>query len=87
MLADANRRLDLYGNELLALAQQAVDISKTSYESGQTGILEVIDSERSLLELQLLYWRAAADAYQNRIIIQTIANQPLLGSLKITSEK
>jgi len=71
VLKDANRRLELYGEELLSLAEQAVENSRTSYEGGRTGILEVIDSERSLLDLQLLYWRAAADAWQQRIIIQT----------------
>lgn len=77
LLDDANRRLRLYGDELLALAEQAVENSRTSYEGGRTGILEVIDSERSLLELQLLYWRAAADAWQHRVIIQTLANRPI----------
>jgi len=72
-LKDANRRLELYGEELLGLAEQAVENSRTSYEGGRTGILEVIDSERSLLDLQLLYWRAAADARQERITIQTLA--------------
>lgn len=73
VLQDANRRLQLYGEELLGLAEQAVENSRTSYEGGRTGILEVIDSERSLLDLQLLYWRAASDAWQQRIIIQTLA--------------
>lgn len=77
LLDDANRRLLLYGEELLALAEQAVENSRTSYEGGRTGILEVIDSERSLLELQLLYWRAAADAWQHRVTIQTLANRPI----------
>jgi outer membrane protein TolC len=86
-LRDADRRLKLFGEELLGLAQQAVDISKTSYESGRSGILEVIDSERSLLELQLLYWRAAADAWQSIIVIQTLANRPVLGIFKATTEK
>jgi outer membrane protein TolC len=82
-LEDANRRLRLYGDELLGLAEQAVENSRTSYESGRTGILEVIDSERSLLELQLLYWRAAADAWKQRVVIQALANRPILGILKI----
>jgi outer membrane protein TolC len=86
-LRDADRRLALFGDELLGLAQQAVDISKTSYESGRTGILEVIDSERSLLELQLLYWRAAADAWQIIVTIQTLANRPILGTFTATTEK
>jgi len=85
-LQDAHRRLQLYGEELLNLAEQAVANSRTSYEAGSTGILEVIDSERSLLDLQLLYWRAAADAWQQRIIIQTLANQPILGTFNATQE-
>lgn len=75
LLDDANRRLQLYGDDLLELAEQAVENSLTSYESGRSSILEVIDSERSLLDLQLLFWRAAADAWKQKIIIQTLANQ------------
>lgn len=78
ILDDANRRLKLYGDELLGLAEQAVENTRSSYESGRAGILEVIDSERSLLDLQLLYWRAASDAWQQRIVIQTLANLPIL---------
>lgn len=81
LLEDAHRRLQLYGKELLGLAEQAAENSRTGYESGRNGILEVIDSERSLLELQLLSWRAAADAWQQRITIQTLANQPILGDV------
>ncbi len=75
-LADAHRRMNLFGNELLGLAEQAVGNSRTSYQSGRTGLLEVIDSERSLLDLQLMYWRAAADAHIHRITIQTLTTQP-----------
>lgn len=74
-LKDAHRRLELYGGELLELAEQALENSRGSYESNRTGILEVIDSERSLLDLQLLYQRAAADAWQERIAIQTLTGQ------------
>ena len=84
LLRDANRRLHLYGEELLGLAEQAVENSRSSYENGRTGILEVIDSERSLLDLQLLYWRAASDAWQQRVILQTLANQPILGTFEAT---
>ena len=83
-LTDANRRLELYGNELLSLAKQAAENSRNSYEADQTGILEVIDSERSLLDLQLIYWRAASDAWQQRIIIQTLADLPIQGIFDAT---
>lgn len=87
LLSDANRRLGLYGDELIDLASQAVENSRSSYRSGRAGILEVIDSERSLLELQLLYWRAAADSWQQRVTLQTLANQPILGTFHATEEK
>ncbi|MCB1124150.1 MAG: TolC family protein [Verrucomicrobiae bacterium] len=83
-LDDANRRHTLYGDQLLTLAEQAVENSQSSYEGGRTGILEVIDSERSLLELQLLHRRAEADALQQRITIQALANQPLNGTFNPT---
>lgn len=78
-LQDAQRRLDLYDDELLDLARQAVENSRVSYEGGQTGLLEVIDSERSLLELQLQYRRAASDAWRQRLILQTLTDVPLQG--------
>ncbi|MGZ0708799.1 TolC family protein [Coraliomargarita sp. W4R53] len=86
LLNDANRRLKLYGDELLGLAEQAAENTRSSYQNGRTGILEVIDSERSLLDLQLLYWRAASDAWQQRISIQTLANQPILGNFHATQD-
>jgi len=71
-LRDANRRLVLYGEDLLGLAEQAVENSRTSYKAGIIDILEVIDSERSLLDLNLLYWRAAADARIQAIRLKTL---------------
>jgi outer membrane protein, heavy metal efflux system len=78
-LEDAQRRVRLYGEELLPLARKAVKISRTSYQNGRAGILEVIDSERTSLDLELLRWRAAADALQQRAVIQSIVNQPFSG--------
>ncbi len=85
-LDDAHRRLKLYGDELLGLARQALDKSRSAYENGGTILLEVIDSERSLLELELQHWRAAADAWQQRITVQSLINQPLLGSFAAPSD-
>jgi outer membrane protein TolC len=69
---DAHRRMELYGSELLGLAEQAVEISRVAYQGNRTGILEVIDSERTLLELHLRYWLAAADAHVHRITLETL---------------
>lgn len=76
-LRDAQRRVILYHDELLPLAQQALDITRSSYEGGRATLLEMIDSERSLLDLELQVWRAQADAAQQRLVLQTLANRPL----------
>lgn len=74
---DAHRRVFLYHDELLPLAKQALEITRSSYEGGRASLLEMIDSERSLLDLELQLWRAHADAAQQRIVLQTLANRPL----------
>lgn len=76
-LRDAQRRVVLYHDELLPLAQQALDITRSSYEGGRASLLEIIDSERSLLDLDLQLWRAHTDAAKQRIVLQTLANRPL----------
>lgn len=76
-LGDAVRRVRLYENALLPLARQAVENTITGYQGGNATLLDLIDSQRSQLGLQLDHWRARADAAQQRIILQTLANQPL----------
>jgi outer membrane protein TolC len=61
---DSARRMQRYEMTLIPLAEQALDNSRAAYESDQLSALEMIDSERSLLELKLNYWRAAANARQ-----------------------
>ncbi|MBK8269339.1 MAG: TolC family protein [Planctomycetes bacterium] len=40
----------LYQNEVLPQAQETLDLSQSTYQAGQTTILNVIDAQRSLLE-------------------------------------
>jgi outer membrane protein TolC len=77
VLRDAKRRIELYEDELLPLARQALENTTAAYESASVSLLELIDSERSLLELDLSLWRAHADAAQQKIVLQTLANQPI----------
>jgi outer membrane protein TolC len=79
-LADARRRIGLYEDELLPLARQAVDNTLGAYQADRATLLELIDSERSQLDLELLLWRARADAAQQQIVLQTLTNQPLAGA-------
>jgi cobalt-zinc-cadmium efflux system outer membrane protein len=84
---DARRRLGLYGDELLGLARQAMANSRAGYEGDRVGILEVIDSERSLLDLQLRYWRAVADAWQERVRLESLTDRPILGTYHVRDDQ
>ncbi len=50
--------------QLIPLAEQALENSRSAYESDQLSVLELIDSERALLELNLNYARAVANVAQ-----------------------
>jgi outer membrane protein TolC len=61
---DSFRRTQRYQETLIPLAEQALGNSRSAYESGQLSVLELIDSERALLELKLNYARAVANVIQ-----------------------
>ena len=78
-LQEAARTARLYEDELLKLANQSVEISRTRYESGEGTLLAWIDSERSLLELELNYWEAISNIAKHHLSLQVIINQPIAG--------
>jgi outer membrane protein, heavy metal efflux system len=61
---DAQRRVDLYRDILLPRAAEAMDLSLAAYRNGTATALDLIDSERTLLEFELAYWRANLDQWQ-----------------------
>jgi outer membrane protein TolC len=61
---DNRQRMQRYEQQLIPLAEQALENSRSAYESGQLSVLELIDSERALLELNLNYARAVANVAQ-----------------------
>jgi outer membrane protein TolC len=62
--ADRSQRVQRYQERLIPIAEQALENSRTAYESGQLSVLELIDSERALLEMHLNYARAMAKVTQ-----------------------
>ena len=62
--ADNRKRMQRYEEQLIPLAEQALENSRSAYESDQLSVLELIDSERALLELNLNYARAVANVAQ-----------------------
>lgn len=70
--ADNRHRMQRYEQQLIPLAEQALENSRSAYESDQLSVLELIDSERALLELNLNYARAVANVTQADAVINAL---------------
>lgn len=86
-LQDAVRTATLYDDELLSLARQSVEISRARYESGEGTFLAWVDSERSLLELELRYWEAVAMIAKEHLALQVLVNKPVAGIQIVEANK
>jgi outer membrane protein TolC len=53
-LRDADRQLDLFEHKILPRAGQVVTVSRSSYETGQSSLLDLLDAQRSLIAIQRL---------------------------------
>ncbi|HEX4125210.1 MAG TPA: TolC family protein [Tepidisphaeraceae bacterium] len=51
---DADRQLVLFEQSILPRARQAVGLTRSSYEAGRSTLLDLLDSQRSLIALQRL---------------------------------
>jgi outer membrane protein TolC len=60
-LRDADRRLLLYRDGLVAKGRQALGAVSAAYTAGEASLLELVDSQRELLEFELSAARAEAD--------------------------
>jgi len=53
LFREASRSLDLLTSRLLPKAQQSLEVARSGYVSGKVDFLNLLDSERTLLEFQL----------------------------------
>jgi len=56
-LEDADRQIRLYKDTLIPRAKQSVELTEVAYETGKSGILDVMNSLRDVLTFELSYWR------------------------------
>ncbi len=76
-LATIKKRLHLYGSILLPKARQAMEVTETSYQGNRSTILDLIDAERTLLEIERNYWKAVSEHYKAQVRLQTLTgNRP-----------
>jgi cobalt-zinc-cadmium efflux system outer membrane protein len=63
-LRSAERRIDLYGGELIPKAEQALAASRRAFSADQADFFDLIEAQRTLLEFRLVHERALSDRAQ-----------------------
>jgi len=58
---DAERKIELYGNNLLPKARQSLQATATAFQTGDANFLDFLDAQRTLLRFELDHSRALAD--------------------------
>ncbi len=79
---DAGRKIDLYRDALIPKAKQSLGIVMEEFMSGTGSALDLVDSERTLLELQLTYYRAVTNRAQQIARIEKLVGRELACSFR-----
>jgi len=66
----AKQIIDLYENALIPQVEMAFQSDKAGYESGQTDVLNLVDSERVYLNSKLAYYQAVSEALKNFAMLE-----------------
>ncbi len=74
---DAERKIDLFRDTLVPLAEASLEVAQVGYEAGKEDFLNVIDAQRLLLEFQLSFERGVADREQRFAEAEMLAGRPL----------
>ena len=61
---DAERKIDLYRDSLLPKARQSLEVTQKAYAADKSDFLDLIDTQRTLLQFRLSHQRALADKAQ-----------------------
>jgi cobalt-zinc-cadmium efflux system outer membrane protein len=76
-IEDAQRKIRLYGDILVAKAQELVEASESAYKAGNVDFLSLIDAQRMLLKYQLDYERALTNREQRIAELEMLVGQEL----------
>ncbi len=74
---DAGRKINLYRDTLVPKAEQSLGVTMEAFMTGVGTSLDMIDAEKTLLELQLAYYRALTNKAQRLAEIETLVGQEL----------
>ncbi len=76
-LRNAERQIDFFSITVVPLAEQTIDVSRQSYSSGTSGYLDLIDTQRTLLDVRLTLVEARAMREQQLAEIERLAGADL----------
>ncbi len=74
---DAGRKIDLYRDTLIPKAEQALNVARQAFENGEAGFINLIDSERTLLEFELQVEHARSERARQFALIEKIVGTSL----------
>jgi outer membrane protein TolC len=57
--------IEIYQDALIPQAEQSLKATKTGYETGRATFLDLLDSQRSLLQIKIGFYRVVADYMKN----------------------
>jgi cobalt-zinc-cadmium efflux system outer membrane protein len=76
-IKDAQRKIKLYGDVLVAKAKELLDASESAYKAGNIDFLSLIDAQRMLLRYQLDYDRVVTNREQKIAELEMLVGQEL----------
>ena len=74
---DANRRVGLYENTLIPKAEESLRASLAGFRAGETSFLDLLDTERTLLEFAIAAESARADRGKALARLNTLVGEPI----------
>tara|TARA_R110000744_G_scaffold175864_3_gene294667 strand:+ start:5404 stop:6858 length:1455 start_codon:yes stop_codon:yes gene_type:complete len=74
---DADRRLRLYEDSLIPKAQESISASLAGFRSGDSAFLDLLDTQRTLLEFSISAERARADRGKALATLNRLVGRPL----------
>jgi outer membrane protein TolC len=74
----AERLVKLYRDSIIPQAEQSLKAAEIGYQAGQVDFLNLIDSQRILLDFQLAYYRSVADFGINLSELERVIGTELL---------
>ncbi len=74
---DSGRVFKLYRDSLIPKAEQAFEVTRTAFSTGKSKFIDFIDTQRTLLEFELLLEKAKSSHYKNLALIEKIIGKNL----------